>query len=56
MFLEILSDIWTTLQSQIINVPTDSVLGVLYVILNMGALIVMTLLGYSGTGGSLFGK
>lgn len=56
MFLEILSDIWTTLQSQIINVPTDNALSVLYIILNLGALIVMTLLGYSGTGSSLFGK
>lgn len=56
MFLEILSDIWMTLQSQIINVPTDNPLGILYIILNLGALIVMTLLGYSGTGGSLFGK
>lgn len=56
MFLEILSDIWMTVQSQIINIPTDNALGVLYIILNMGALIALTLMGYSGTGGSLFGR
>ncbi|MBW7866361.1 MAG: hypothetical protein GX580_10990 [Candidatus Hydrogenedens sp.] len=56
MFLEILSDIWTTVQSQIINIPVDNALGFFYIILNLGSLIVMTLLGYSGTGGSLFGK
>ncbi len=56
MFLDYLADLWTVVQSQIVTIPTDNALGVAYVILNLFSVLILTLLGFSGTGTPLFGR
>jgi hypothetical protein len=56
MFIvDLFQDIFTTIQSLLVNIPLNNGLAMLYVILNALALIFLSGNGSTGGGGGLFG-
>lgn len=54
MLLEALSDLLSTMSALVINIPVDNAFGTAYVILQNAFLLLFTLMGFSGNGGSIF--
>lgn len=54
MLLDALSDLLSTVSALVINIPVDNAFGAAYVVLQNVFLLFFTLMGFSGTGGSIF--
>ncbi len=58
--LNILNEIYRALEAQLVNIPTDTVLAKVYLILNAAVTLILSLMGYTSdtngglTGGGLF--
>ena len=52
MVLDVLSQLFDTLTSQIINIPIEGTLSIVYVVFNLVASVFLLLMGYDSTGGS----
>lgn len=54
--VDILNDLYQLVQGLIVNIPVDNAVGAIYVFLNTAVLLLLSLLGFSGSGGGLFGS
>jgi hypothetical protein len=54
VLLDALSDLLSTVSALVINIPVDNAFGAAYVVLQNVFLLFFTLMGFSGTGGSIF--
>ncbi len=56
MLADIFSQLYDTLYSLVVSIPLNNTLSYVYVILDTVAGLLLSLFGYSGTGGSIFGS
>lgn len=54
MLENLLSEIYQAIYGQFVNIPLNNLWATLYVILNALVTLILTLLGYTGNGGSIF--
>lgn len=54
--MDILNDLYQLVQALVINIPVNNALGAIYVFLNTAVSLLLSVLGFSGTGGGLFGS
>jgi hypothetical protein len=52
VILDVLQQIFSMFQAQIVSVPLDNPLGYVYVIFNLAATVFLLLMGFDSTGGS----
>lgn len=55
MLENLFSQIFSTIYAQVVNVPVDNALGMIYVVLNFVVSLVLTILGYTSETGGIFG-
>lgn len=51
--MDILNDLYQLVQALVVNIPVDNALGAIYVFLNTAISLLLSVLGFSGSGGIL---
>lgn len=54
--VDILNDLYQLVQALIIDIPVDNALGAIYIFLNTAVSLLLSVLGFNGSGGGLFGS
>ncbi len=55
MLENLFSQIYSTIFAQVVNIPVDNALGMVYVVLNFFVSLALTILGYTSESGGIFG-